>query len=946
MSAPVPDRQSRLNVNGSRFHMLLGEADWGQCRARGEPLQTTWDDRADTGGTDAVDPEVPSWDSSDARITLALLPEELAATPGETVLDITSRRAAAADRHGNLYAISRDRSAIEVAGALQARGAAFWPDPRYRPALSEGTFAPEEPAAPQPSTFTSLAVTASDFLVVAFDGAEGAGLLRFDLAAGGEPEAYDLSSQLGGPVTDLASDGCGGVFLLDAAGMRILRLDGGLQPVSAAEVTETEEPFQPEGSAEPRRRPVAPPPSAVPVPAGLTPLQLVAAREGEVLVLAARSGGGSVILALDPGGVALRQIAEDKRDWIMAARTPGTDEALCFVPRTGNQAFSFAVIRTGDGLTAGLADRAALLPMRRFAGSALVPRGPALVYDSGDPARWVPLVEQRRRRFALGNTFETRIFDGREPQCVWDRVRLDACIPPGSSVRLWARASDDLALLDVGGEETWIEQPTPYLNRDGGELPGKRAIAMPATDRERGEGCWDTLLQRVRGRYARLRIELSGSGRVSPRLRALRLWFPRFSYNSRFLPAIYREDDDAADFLDRFLANLEGMNTVFEGRIAAAEAHFDPRTIRAEALDWLASWFDVMLDPAWREERRRLFLRHVTEFLGWRGTRAGLAMALRLAFDEDLDDDDFAFGGTLPQGPASIRIVENFSTASYGHRVAAGPIGAGGPESLSLGAAWSPAEGAAGLLARIGMPQLARFPLFADDAIGEEGATAALLAFGFTPQAGAAERQAWHAVQMSEDGSVSHPDLPAGTVAPQAADRWNQYLGMKSSVRDAWQQFLRRRYRRVSALNTAYAAAWDGFDDIPLPDYLPDREAAIRDWLLFEGQLLPRSRAAHRFTVLLPLQSVSRGTAELEADMALARRIVEIEKPAHTVCDIRFYWALNRIGEARLGADTELGPGSRAPELIPPAILGRAYLGSAFVGGPQGRVAGRDRLAC
>ena len=80
--------------------------------------------------------------------------------------------------------------------------------------------------------------------------------------------------------------------------------------------------------------------------------------------------------------------------------------------------------------------------------------------------------------------------------------------------------------------------------------------------------------------------------------------------------------------------------------------------------------------------------------------------------------------------------------------------------------------------------------------------------------------------------------------------------------------------------------------------------------------------------------------------MALAQRIVEIEKPAHTVCDVRFYWAMNRLGEARLGADTELGPGSRAPDLIPAAILGRSYLGSAFVGGPQGRVAARERLAC
>jgi hypothetical protein len=80
--------------------------------------------------------------------------------------------------------------------------------------------------------------------------------------------------------------------------------------------------------------------------------------------------------------------------------------------------------------------------------------------------------------------------------------------------------------------------------------------------------------------------------------------------------------------------------------------------------------------------------------------------------------------------------------------------------------------------------------------------------------------------------------------------------------------------------------------------------------------------------------------------MALARRIIEVEKPAHTEFDVRFYWAMNRVGEARLGQDSELGAGSRAPELIPPALIGTSYIGSSFVAGPQGPLAGRARLAC
>jgi phage tail-like protein len=547
---------------------------------------------------------------------------------------------------------------------------------------------------------------------------------------------------------------------------------------------------------------------------------------------------------------------------------------LCVIGDQGDQAFAFQLTREGEQI--GLRPLAELLPLRLYGGKALLEGAGQPFYDLED--RWVPLVALRRARFAGSGELVVQKLDGKQPDCVWHRLLIDACIPPECKVAVATRAGNDPELLPFAA---WNEEPPLLRRATGSELPWSTA------ERSAGLDTWELLFQRAQGQYLEIRLTLRGSGRSTPRLRALRAWYPRFSYLDHYLPAVYRENAESASFLDRFLANFEGMFTRIEDRVAAAHLLLDVRSAPAEALDWLASWFGVALDPAWDESRRRLFLRHAVDFFEWRGTVPGLLMALRLVLDDCPGDSIFDI---LPKRSPAIRIVERFRTRALPRVLYDKPGEAGGLPLRTQQSRWSLSEGAAGLERRFADRTGRPYTIPAPD-----------------HQADPEARAAWEAFSRETLGFV-----------PRAA-----------TSRDAglWRGFLKQRYPSLPALNDAWQASYLEWSDVELPDTPPRPDAALRDWLHFEGIVLPSHEAAHRFTVFLP-------QSQLMADekrLALARRVIALEKPAHTAFDVQFYWAFFRVGEARLGQDTVVDIGGRSPEFLAPFVLDRHCLGSGYL---------------
>ena len=1018
-----------MNVNGARFHLLLGRDDWRRCRASdGRTLAAWWDD---VDSPMPVPPDdLPEWDHARHEIALRAQGIALPATFGEAPLTMDARRAAAADRHGNLYRIADDRASLRVTSSGSGEETPFWPaEPadcaplRARERLEFEAHAPAEPQ--HAVRHLALAVTDDDYLVVAFARGDLRGLLAFDLISGGQPNRTAWPAALAIEPFDLRRRHGGGAWLLDRTHRRLWELDCTLAMVNTGQAMRELDPpevddFQPHAGPARTR-------AATRVPEGL---DLAALSEPLHDPVAIEAYGEDAVLVLDRDDVLQRsrvvRLRRDGASWSADAsrwlddvlpaqahdmvHATGVSRAGCATAPSmraparlfiatgiGNQLHAFDVIDDAEGFQ--LRAPAELHPLRRYGGRALVSMRGAAHYDSGTGApRWVRVVQQHRQRFATVAVTTTPVFDSELPGTVWDKLLLDACIPADTAIRIESRSSDErvLATTSAGADwdtiGDWRPEPEPRLRGDGPELPWLRREAVRDTDRGNGVGTWELLLQHAKGRYLQLRITFSSAqGTMTPRLRALRAWAPRFSYPQRFLPAVYREDEGHGDFLERWLANLESTNTAIEDRIAHLQLLFDPRTVPQDALPWLAEWFDLALDPSWDERRHRLLVRHAMDFFRWRGTVHGLRTALSLAFDPGFDPA--MFDGPRPddEGAGRIRIVEAYLTrvtdglvarantmladsAAPSAAIVAGTSVAPGavvPGAVVRGTLWRPAEGNAGLVDRFAASQgrapapaelLAPFPLVPP---ADPDAAAAWTAFcseqlGFVPSAGAVERVRWqaylqakyasidavnaaHATHHVAFASVALPaDLPDNAGA--AAD-WRAYRDRGEGREPAlWQDFLARRHRRIERLRNAHGTRWTRFEDVPVPDRLPATEAAQTDWLQFERQLLAMHRTAHRFSVLLPMSEIEPDPRQLDDRLALARRIVDLEKPAHTAFDVRFFWAFNRVGEARLGLDTQLGAGSRASELIPTAVVGRAYIGASFVGGdaPQ---RGRDRLS-
>lgn len=272
----------------------------------------------------------------------------------------------------------------------------------------------------------------------------------------------------------------------------------------------------------------------------------------------------------------------------------------------------------------------------------------------------IRLYRLAQAHFETGGTVTlAEILDSAMPDTLWDRICLDACIPPGCRLDIALQAGDDYDQLP----DEWIAQPQPVLTPRVSELAFTPGRAPAGEDHAGHAGLYELLIQRsngaareVRGRYLRLRITMHGDGRHSPAIFALRVWYPRFSWQAHYLPDHFQQQErplplegadpifaNGADFRERLLASFEGLLTPLEDRIAASEILLDPAATPVESLPWLAGMLGTTLPRHWPELRRRRWLASQGAMQQTHGSYRGLLLALDI-----LTDGAVARGAVIP----------------------------------------------------------------------------------------------------------------------------------------------------------------------------------------------------------------------------------------------------------------------------------------------------------
>lgn len=469
-----------MDANNTRYHLIHGERDWLPVLIN-QDSNNIW------------------WDREKKNISLSPIIEQLSELEQGELLSQEYRRGAAYDHYGNIYWINDGRNGIDYQpAATPLQRGQFWHTDNLTsshqdyPAHGDFQTTDETELIVNP-VLSGLAITTREYLVVGT--LAPAGILIFDLHAGGPPEwlcwpqqikfnPLDMSCSPGGGVWILSHDESSGeasVWYLDKD-FRLLDNNGNELQLKL----QLSNDFQSKDNSACEVLPQKPFYSGINLnsisPSLVNnPIAIEALSDDAFIILDTGESIPSSVSYYNKGELIDTVTLDDEAIGALLSHAEISGHDFAFLPDattssttlsgllyisalTATQSYEFILRATDSDLALVLQPK--LLPMRKHNGRALIVSGQNAYYDF--KGRWLPLTEQPRYRYQSDAVLAGIIKDGLEPDCVWHRIIMDACIPAGTKVIIESRAANTQQLLD---EMPWQPEPVPYLRSEGSELP-------------------------------------------------------------------------------------------------------------------------------------------------------------------------------------------------------------------------------------------------------------------------------------------------------------------------------------------------------------------------------------------------------------------------------------------------------------------------------------------
>lgn len=231
------------------------------------------------------------------------------------------------------------------------------------------------------------------------------------------------------------------------------------------------------------------------------------------------------------------------------------------------------------------------------------------------------LVEKKEEAF-----YYSLSFDCQEMGNLWHKVRTWAQVPDGMYFEISYHASDhkeygengedlDSYMLDKSISD---EQKAGYLTALWNVWRKEQRPVINAKD---------ALFVQAQGRYLWIMLKANCNFIKEDNkplvIEKMRLYYPRMSFLD-YLPAVYQEDNESRDFLERFLSIFSTIHDEMEENIDNLERYFDADTVEGEYLKWLSDWLSINSDDRWNDDSLRELLKSAPEIYKIRGTKKAL----------------------------------------------------------------------------------------------------------------------------------------------------------------------------------------------------------------------------------------------------------------------------------------------------------------------------------